>query len=321
MKQQPVITVQLVHIQGPLKGEIQEFSEARIAIGRHQSCHLKFPADLTIISRNHAEIVRDGNRFKLVDHSTNGTFVNGKRVVEEAYLKNGDVLSFAEGGPKVSFLTQIQENQAGKESVLPAPQQSGPLPSPPHHPPESEPDSSSRLEPEHPFLQPEPPPLHPEPVEAAGKVVVHNVRVPLIIQYGPTLRSYKAVPVTMGKEASCDFQLDHPGIQGQHVQVFYSQDRYWVKDLTGQRLIMVNRQPIDLQSPLNPGDELSLGPLGPLFRFLGSGRLAEIPKPSSNERPGSPSSDQKGEGHQHKDAPENKDTKGPLSILKKLWKH
>lgn len=327
MKQQPVIIVQLVHIQGPLKGEIQEFSEARITIGRHQSCHLRFPADMAIISRNHAEIIREGNRFKLIDHSTNGTFVNGKRVAEEAFLKNGDVLSFAEGGPKVSFLTQIQEDQAVKEDGSPTPLQTGPPPSPPppspYQPPEDEPDSHSRQEPEPPLLQPENPSLQqPEPAGAGAEAVVQNVRVPLIIQYGPTLRSFKAVPVTLGKEAGCDFQLDHPGIQSQHIQVFYSQDRYWVKDLTGQRLIAVNRQPIGLQAPLNPGDELSLGPQGPLFRFLGSGRLAEIPNPSSSgEHPVSSSSDQKGEAENHEAPLEKKDTKGPLSILKKLWKH
>ena len=54
------------------------------------------------MSRKHAEIIREGNRFKLVDLSANGTFVNGKRV-KEVYLKDGDVLTFAEGGPKVSF--------------------------------------------------------------------------------------------------------------------------------------------------------------------------------------------------------------------------
>jgi len=101
----PVIVVQLVHIYGPLKGEIQEFSESMILIGRHPSCHVLFPKDVAIVSRRHAQIVREGNRFKLIDQSDNGTFVNGKRV-KEAYLKDGDVLIFAEGGPKVSFFDQ-----------------------------------------------------------------------------------------------------------------------------------------------------------------------------------------------------------------------
>ncbi len=110
MKRPPVIVVQLIHIQGPLKGEIQDFSESAILIGRLPSCHLRFPNDLAYISRKHAEIVREGNQFKLIDHSANGTFVNGKKV-KETYLKDGDVLTFSEGGPKVSFLTQMKESR------------------------------------------------------------------------------------------------------------------------------------------------------------------------------------------------------------------
>ena len=110
MQKPPIITVQLVHIQGPRKGEIQELDDPAILFGRSPDCQVSFPKDLLIVSRRHAEILREGNRFKLIDHSTNGTFVNGKRV-KEAYLKDGDVLLFAEGGPKVSFLTRIADAQ------------------------------------------------------------------------------------------------------------------------------------------------------------------------------------------------------------------
>ena len=117
----PNIVVQMIHIEGPLKGQIQEFSESTIPIGRHPSCLLKYPADFTIISRKHATILREGNRFKLVDTSANGTFVNGKRV-KELYLEDGDVLTISEGGPKVSFLTEIREGEGPPESLQePAP--------------------------------------------------------------------------------------------------------------------------------------------------------------------------------------------------------
>jgi len=54
--------VQLVHIQGPFKGEIQEFGGDQITTGRNPQCTLKFPPDLAIVSRNHAEIVREGEQ-------------------------------------------------------------------------------------------------------------------------------------------------------------------------------------------------------------------------------------------------------------------
>ena len=120
MKQPPVIVIQLIHMEGPLKGEIQEFNQSEIFIGRSDTCQVCFPKDLAIVSRVHARILREGNRFMLMDQSTNGTFVNGKRV-KEAILKDGDVLLFAEGGPKVSFLTQTMEGTAdAADSVQPA---------------------------------------------------------------------------------------------------------------------------------------------------------------------------------------------------------
>ena len=82
MRDKPVIQVQIIHIQGPLKGRIQEFIQDNLSIGRHPSCDLAFPKDLSTLSRRHAEIVREGNRFKVIDKSTNGTFVNGKQIKE-----------------------------------------------------------------------------------------------------------------------------------------------------------------------------------------------------------------------------------------------
>ncbi len=108
MKTAPAIIVQLIHIEGPMKGQILELSDHEINIGRHPSCQLKFPHDLNIISRKHATITRDGNRFKLTDRSSNGTIVNGRRI-KETYLKDGDVLTISEGGPKISFLTRMGE--------------------------------------------------------------------------------------------------------------------------------------------------------------------------------------------------------------------
>ena len=66
---------------------------------------------MVTLSRRHARIIREGNRFKIVDQSTNGTLVNGQ-LVPEAYLKDGDVITFSEGGPKISFLTPGQRPAA-----------------------------------------------------------------------------------------------------------------------------------------------------------------------------------------------------------------
>ncbi len=247
------IVVQLVHIQGPMRGEIQEFSKERILIGRHPSCDLQFPPDLAVVSRKHAEIIREGNRFKLIDQSANGTFVNGKRI-KEVYLKDGDVLTIAQGGPKVSFLTQVKE---------------GPLPSAPEPepaPPPAEPSQSPAP----------PPPPDPTPVKDTSQVSYRDTKANLVIQYGPTLRSYDKVPVTLGKGPGCQFRLDHPALLDRHAEIFYVEGQYWVKDLTGRHVVMINGNPIDLGAPLNPDDIVALTPEGPAFKFLGGGRLLEV---------------------------------------------
>ena len=132
MKQALNLIVQLVHIHGPMKGEIQEFSCREITIGRHPSCDLQFPKDQVAISRTHARITRDGNRFKIEDTSTNGTFVNGTKITE-SWLKNGDVIFFTDGGPKVSFLTR--EGHPEEVHDLPAPEPDIVSPPPVHEPP------------------------------------------------------------------------------------------------------------------------------------------------------------------------------------------
>jgi pSer/pThr/pTyr-binding forkhead associated (FHA) protein len=301
MKRPPTIIVQLVHIQGPLKGQIQEFSDPEIVIGRKPSCHLRFPVDLTILSREHATIIREGNRFRVVDKSVNGTFVNGKRI-KEAYLKDGDVMSFAEGGPKVSFLTQMRE-------VSPAPPQpeQAPLPGPePQLPPELE----LRATAEHDL--PSPPP--PQPSAPRG-VTVQAAPAPLVIQYGPTLKSFKEVPVTIGKSPRSGFVLNHPQVLDEHLLVFFHNNQYWVKDLTDRNLVQVNRRPLSVQAPLAVQDEVALTPKGPVFRFLGAGRFAEV----EEAKPEEPS--QASAGATEKRAPEEKADKGAMSVLKKFLRH
>ncbi len=110
-----------------------------------------------------------------------------------------------------------------------------------------------------------------------------RTKTPLIIQYGPTLKSYNELPITIGKNASCAFVINNPAILDQHAQFFFSQDQYWIKDLTGQQTISINGQPVDLQTPLNPDDILALSSSGPSFRFLGGGRLVEFEEPVREE--------------------------------------
>jgi pSer/pThr/pTyr-binding forkhead associated (FHA) protein len=308
MKELPVIVVKLVHIQGPLMGQIQEFTEDRITIGRHQSCQVQFPTELTTISRNHAELVREGNRYKVVDRSTNGTFVNGKRL-SEAFLKDGDVIMFTEGGPKVSYLAEITD-AVRTEPVVEPPAPKPVIPEPPVKPVISEvpvepvrpvtpappvmaveqaapvnpsaPERPSAAPPQVPPVSTAPPPAAPikpaqEPPKPAApaRQAVQKVQVPLIVQFGPMLKSYKELPIVIGRKAGADFALSHGAIADEHAQIFFSQGQYWIRDLTGRNLVSINNMPIGFEAPLKAQDIISLVPNGPALRFLGEGRLAE----------------------------------------------
>lgn len=295
MKELPVIVVKLVHIQGPLMGQIQEFTEDTITIGRHPSCNVQFPTDLTTISRNHAELLREGNRYKVVDRSTNGTFVNGKRVAE-AFLKDGDVIMFTEGGPKVSYLAEITD------AVKAAP----PAPAPPAEPVAKEPTRpAAAVPPAKPFepavpkmppvqSPPAPPARQAEPAmpvqeapkpAAPSRQTVQKVQAPLIVQFGPMLKSYKELPIIIGKKAGADFVLSQGAIADEHAQIFFSQNQYWIRDLTGRSQIYINNVPIGFESALKAQDIISLTPSGPALRFLGEGRLAEFEVAPAEDAP------------------------------------
>lgn len=298
MKRIPEIAIQIVHIEGPLKGTIQDFTESVVQIGRKPSCHIHFPTDLDYISRTHAEIVREGNRFKLIDKSANGTFLNGKEV-SEAYIKDGDILMFAEGGPKVSFLTTHIEADATAQS-------SPPLVEEFHEPPPPSPDPITQHH-EHEAIQPDALPRAPEHSPPS------NIKAPLDIQYGPTIKSFKELPITIGQNPDCDYPLAHPQVMPQHVQIYYAENQYVVKDLTGKHLVMIDDVPIQHPSPLPPSSRLSLTPRGPKFLFISGGRLAEIEEPEEEKVPD--------EISEVEDAvPEsNSNKKRAKSILKKLW--
>lgn len=257
----PDIRIQLIHIDGPLKGEIQEFSQNVVLLGRHPDCQVIFPGTCTAVSRKHAEIRREGNRFKLIDTSTNGTLING-RPHKEVFLKNGDVLILAGGdGPKISFLATTVP---GKTRESPPEKHSSPE--------YASPMSSVRT----PKEAAAPPYTgSPLPDDSIAKVAKS-----LVVQYGATIQSFQQVPVIIGSDDECDCTLSHPSLLARHARVFFRDDQYWIEDLTGRKLLTINLRPIPSAVPLQSDICLSLTPDGPNFQYLGNGRLVEINDPS-----------------------------------------
>ena len=259
MPPMPILTVQLVHIQGPLKGQVSEFSQFPVHIGRHSSCQIRFSKEMATISRQHARIECKGNRFRIIDVSTNGTFINGKRIAD-VYLRDGDVITFSENGPKASFLTKIGAGSTNS-STIPASRSK----------PASSRNASNQTDSS---LPPAPDPNL--TVGADLEIEVLSANAPLVIQFGQTLQSYNLLPITIGSHPACDFVIADNRLDDRHVQIFFSEKEYYAKDLTGKGIVTINGRPIETQSVLAQGAELSLTDQGPKFRFLGEGRLAEM---------------------------------------------
>jgi pSer/pThr/pTyr-binding forkhead associated (FHA) protein len=90
MPAEPVAPGRYVEIQGPGEQLLIPLGSGVTHIGRGLAADLRL--DESSVSRRHAILVqrRSGSRV-LDDRSSNGTFVNGRRVMQ-ANLQNGDVL-------------------------------------------------------------------------------------------------------------------------------------------------------------------------------------------------------------------------------------
>lgn len=85
---------------GGRAGEVYPLEGERVSIGRHPDADI-FLDDVTV-SRNHAVLVREGERFTLTDQgSLNGTFVNRRRT-DETLLTDGDEIQI--GKYKLTFI-------------------------------------------------------------------------------------------------------------------------------------------------------------------------------------------------------------------------
>ena len=89
-------------LSGARAGQIQRFEQAVIVIGRHQETDLRFDpkADLDV-SGKHAEIRGTEGKYELIDKgSTNGTYLNSKKITGTVPLKDGDTVTFGAKGPQ-----------------------------------------------------------------------------------------------------------------------------------------------------------------------------------------------------------------------------
>jgi EAL domain-containing protein (putative c-di-GMP-specific phosphodiesterase class I) len=92
--------------------ELIELERFPFTVGRNETCDYQIAS--TRVSREHAEIARQGDTFRVRDlQSTNGTFLNGQRINGESPLRDGDLLVIAD--VEFCFCNRLQS--AGRITV------------------------------------------------------------------------------------------------------------------------------------------------------------------------------------------------------------
>ncbi|MDA1081505.1 MAG: trypsin-like peptidase domain-containing protein [Gemmatimonadetes bacterium] len=90
---------------GSRAGQREVFEKSVVVIGRHPANDFRFDANNDPdVSSKHAEVRIVGHTVMLRDlDSTNGTFLNGKRISSETTLRDGDIIAFGDSGPRVTY--------------------------------------------------------------------------------------------------------------------------------------------------------------------------------------------------------------------------
>src|SRR5262249_5101550 len=100
------------HLVGLHKDKRESFDADRITIGRSPDNQLTFGDAQRRVSSHHAELVRCDDQYVLRDlGSTNGTMINGRRVVVSE-LNQDDMIEFGAGGPLLRFAVETDGTAA-----------------------------------------------------------------------------------------------------------------------------------------------------------------------------------------------------------------
>ncbi|MBP5770617.1 MAG: FHA domain-containing protein [Bacteroidaceae bacterium] len=98
-------------------GEAQKIIVDQIEMGRDASCQVRFDESFETVSRKHAAINRDGDKWQLVHLSqSNPTLVNGQAINGTYTLKSGDEIQLSVNGPRMGFIIP-QGGQALTSSI------------------------------------------------------------------------------------------------------------------------------------------------------------------------------------------------------------
>lgn len=258
MNAQPPYT--LVIKEGPSAGKTYPLEGDEFLIGREPDNELQIVSPG--VSRKHARLVFQNNHYLLEDlGSSNGTFVNGERILKSKPLKNGDVISlgrmiqleYQEALPAVSVtmieggLTQISGTVI--EETPDVHPMATSLPSAPAR------VAPAALEPQMTIIgQDLPIPQKVAPIQLA------------VVIAGQTLKTYDLSKnrVTVGRAEDNDIVIDSRIVSRHHAFLDHVQDGYLLTVLSeAGNPILLDGRPLTAPHKLRHGDILRIGSLDP----------------------------------------------------------
>jgi pSer/pThr/pTyr-binding forkhead associated (FHA) protein len=264
-----------------------EITVGEATVGRSPACNIV--AESGAVSKVHARIERTADQLILEDlGSSNGTFVNGERVMT-AVLRDGDVILLAgvesfrvriemgevssasgvrrrvalpEGGDKARFSpdwkTRFEWSSGEREAIanlhrdLAAKPPSGPARSAVTAP-------TPKVRP--PFPQTPPPPAPPSPAAAAPSPPAAPLTEVRLVGGGYDLAVTAPGTHVLGRAADAPLRVKHPTVSRTHARVILAEDRRAaiLEHVGGANGTRLNGRPIDKPEPLSDGDEIGIG--------------------------------------------------------------
>jgi RND family efflux transporter MFP subunit len=218
-----------------------QFDTQRIRLGRNPDNDVILESQAC--SRYHAEVVRDGSIYKIVDlGSANGVVHRGQRVKE---LPITDGLTVDLSDTAVTFT--LDEGDTGRTLMFGSDQTMVTGMAPP---------SAAALA----AAAPTPAPSAPAPSPAPAPVAAPRE---LYLQYdaGKTQRHLKVVSgaeYVIGRASDADVVLDDKEASTRHARIFSRGQDFFIKDLGSSNGTTVNGQRVD-EGPIDAGDEIEIG--------------------------------------------------------------
>jgi hypothetical protein len=175
----------MVMRSGPTVGKVYSLEKSEMFVGRDLSNEIVI--NDPEISRRHARLYQQGNSYVLEDlGSTNGSFVNGQRLMGPNVLRPGDTITF---GERMSMVFETADFVQDATMVSPAARPAYETPTPAYNPP------PAAYNPPPPAFSPAPPAFQPPAAPALLHQQVDNYAGQIPDAYAPEVPPERKFPL------------------------------------------------------------------------------------------------------------------------------